>query len=537
MLVFMINKNTALKWLTAIVLSLSTLLDASATGRECNDHKDNDGDGLIDYGTTECPEPGKNLLVNGSFESPVVTGLNYARYSSIPGWVTTKSNQIFEIQRGVQPAQSGSQNLELDNQPHGVMQTLPGYPKAEFIISLYYSPRPGYGKNQAMEVEWNGARVGKIEASGDALSWKRYEFRVQSNRNDKPNELALKSIRTHNRPNDAGGNLVDNVSVELVAGSCIGYDPDCDSPTDDSEKGSSSSLDRPLCKAVYTEFMAGTPTFQWTAVTGATSYEFAIWKGDQVVYSNPNVTGSVSNGLVSFTLPASASLPASNNYWYRVKAKKGSTQSLWCLDPSMQDKATNFPVKECQDDRDNDGDQLIDLKDPDCSCLTDGSESGPAATATPTSTPTRTATATPTRTYTYTATPTRTATPTPTATCSTAPTKTPTVTPTPTPTPTATCSTAPTKTPTVTPTPTGTPRPQCSDGIDNDHDGVTDKEDPGCWKDPTDPNTYDPNRNDESAATTQCQDGKDNDGDTKIDSKDPGCWTDPSNPATYDRTR
>jgi hypothetical protein len=68
-------------------------------------------------------------------------------------------------------------------------------------------------------------------------------------------------------------------------------------------------------------------------------------------------------------------------------------------------------------------------------------------------------------------------------------------------------------------------------------DGVSDKNDPGCWKDPTNPNTYDPSLNNEAAATTQCQDTKDNDGDTLIDSKDPGCFTDPKNPATYDRTR
>ncbi|MFO0415748.1 MAG: hypothetical protein ACK5Y6_00530 [Pseudomonadota bacterium] len=64
---------------------------------------------------------------------------------------------------------------------------------------------------------------------------------------------------------------------------------------------------------------------------------------------------------------------------------------------------------------------------------------------------------------------------------------------------------------------------QCKDGVDNDKDGVSDKADPGCWTNPADPNTYDPTRNNEAAATTQCQDGKDNDGDTLIDLKDPGC--------------
>jgi hypothetical protein len=75
------------------------------------------------------------------------------------------------------------------------------------------------------------------------------------------------------------------------------------------------------------------------------------------------------------------------------------------------------------------------------------------------------------------------------------------------------------------------------DGKDNDNDGVTDKDDPGCWTNPSDPNTYNPYGGPESSATTQCQDTKDNDGDTLVDAKDPGCFKDPKNPATYDRTR
>jgi hypothetical protein len=61
---------------------------------------------------------------------------------------------------------------------------------------------------------------------------------------------------------------------------------------------------------------------------------------------------------------------------------------------------------------------------------------------------------------------------------------------------------------------------------------VTDRADPGCWTDATNANTYDPNRDNEAAATTQCQDGKDNDSDTLVDAKDPGCFTNPKDPKT-----
>jgi hypothetical protein len=34
--------------------------------------------------------------------------------------------------------------------------------------------------------------------------------------------------------------------------------------------------------------------------------------------------------------------------------------------------------------------------------------------------------------------------------------------------------------------------PECSNGIDDDNDRLTDNQDPGCWADPKDPNTYNP---------------------------------------------
>jgi uncharacterized repeat protein (TIGR01451 family) len=78
---------------------------------------------------------------------------------------------------------------------------------------------------------------------------------------------------------------------------------------------------------------------------------------------------------------------------------------------------------------------------------------------------------------------------------------------------------------------------QCSDGIDNDGDGLIDSADPGCHTDgnASNPNSYDPSRNDESVFVPQCKDGLDNDHDGLVDSADPGCHTDfnANNPASY----
>ena len=77
---------------------------------------------------------------------------------------------------------------------------------------------------------------------------------------------------------------------------------------------------------------------------------------------------------------------------------------------------------------------------------------------------------------------------------------------------------------------------QCSDTQDNDGDGRIDAEDPGCHSDgdASNPDSFDPNDNDES--DPECSDTQDNDGDGVADSEDPDCHTDgnASNPDSYD---
>jgi len=81
------------------------------------------------------------------------------------------------------------------------------------------------------------------------------------------------------------------------------------------------------------------------------------------------------------------------------------------------------------------------------------------------------------------------------------------------------------------------PKTQCADGIDNDNDTLIDAQDPGCWSNPSNPASYDPNRIDESAATTQCQDGIDNDGDGAIDMGDFSCSSPTDNDETNPRAQ
>jgi len=63
------------------------------------------------------------------------------------------------------------------------------------------------------------------------------------------------------------------------------------------------------------------------------------------------------------------------------------------------------------------------------------------------------------------------------------------------------------------------PPKQCADGKDNDNDGKTDLQDPGCASATDDTESPDP----QPIASKQCADGKDNDNDGKTDLQDPGC--------------
>jgi hypothetical protein len=85
------------------------------------------------------------------------------------------------------------------------------------------------------------------------------------------------------------------------------------------------------------------------------------------------------------------------------------------------------------------------------------------------------------------------------------------------------------------------PKPECSDDIDNadPEDTLVDENDPGCHTDgdPNNPDSYDPNDDDETdVPKAQCSDDLDNDDDKLTDEQDPGCHTDsnPDNPDSYD---
>jgi hypothetical protein len=97
-----------------------------------------------------------NLIVNGSFEQPTLTG-SYAFYTNgtVPGWTTTDSGKVVEIDGDIfgASAYAGSQSLEVNaNGPEDVMQTVTGLTVGQqYILSWAYGDRPSSGP-QEMQV-------------------------------------------------------------------------------------------------------------------------------------------------------------------------------------------------------------------------------------------------------------------------------------------------------------------------------------------------------------------------------------------------
>ena len=133
-----------------------------------------------------CAQLGPNLVVNGSFEDPVVTSpIRWDIFPSIPGWTLSYGSGI-EIQRQYNgwSAAHGSQWVELDARGSiGIYQNIPTTSGAVYQLSFAFSPRPeNRPDNEAYDgvrVLWGGNHVATITADGRSLSqpnWVYYTY-------------------------------------------------------------------------------------------------------------------------------------------------------------------------------------------------------------------------------------------------------------------------------------------------------------------------------------------------------------------------
>lgn len=195
------------------------------------------------------PAFAQNIVVNGSFEEPVVnTPQQWDIFlaAAVPGWSVSwmpgsgnAQPAEMELHRGVNnwAPQEGEQYTELDSDWDGpggninneaasvrISQDLDTEARCTYELSFWFSPRPGTPEaDNKLGVTWNGTDVAEVSTDGSNNNntvWTEYTYNVVGTGND---TLAFEDRGTAN----SQGTFLDNVSVEKV--SCPEPEPEpCD---------------------------------------------------------------------------------------------------------------------------------------------------------------------------------------------------------------------------------------------------------------------------------------------------------------------
>ncbi|HEX4965493.1 MAG TPA: DUF642 domain-containing protein, partial [Thermoanaerobaculia bacterium] len=127
--------------------------------------------------------PSGSLIVNGSFEDPVIA-VPVRLVSSIPGWQPTGScGPGIEIDRNAfGAAADGNQSIELNTTcVNGVSQVVATTPGASYSLSFAFAARPGTTAAQnRMDVRFDGSVVDQLgpRAPGAGLQWSLHQYAV-----------------------------------------------------------------------------------------------------------------------------------------------------------------------------------------------------------------------------------------------------------------------------------------------------------------------------------------------------------------------
>ncbi len=133
--------------------------------------------------SAQAAAPSGSLIVNGSFEDPVIAG-PFQLFSSIPGWQPTNScGPGIEIDRSAfGAAAEGDQSIELNTTcVNGVSQAVATTPGASYSLAFAFAARPGTTAAQnRMDVRFDGSVVDQLgpQAPGAALDWSLHQYEV-----------------------------------------------------------------------------------------------------------------------------------------------------------------------------------------------------------------------------------------------------------------------------------------------------------------------------------------------------------------------
>jgi len=196
----------------------------------------------IDIDVEEICDPTEELVINGSFETPVVsggwdifpsgtTGLGWAvdwreDVPATSGGYSRPDPANIELHRGVLgPAYEGGQYTELDSDWYGpghsqsgepasvkVYQDIPTIPGLTYNINYYFSPRPNTAAaNNILEFSWDGdVKATNTLAGGSSISWSGYNYSFTASGDT--TRLQFTDLGTA----DGLGTFLDSVSVKCV---------------------------------------------------------------------------------------------------------------------------------------------------------------------------------------------------------------------------------------------------------------------------------------------------------------------------------
>lgn len=99
-----------------------------------------------------------NLVQNGSFEADAMPNGSWSIYPSLTGWTGTPNIELRDNVAGA--AYDGLNFVELDTYSNsGMFQDIATTTGAHYTLSFAYSPRPGTGNTNDINVLWNGSLV------------------------------------------------------------------------------------------------------------------------------------------------------------------------------------------------------------------------------------------------------------------------------------------------------------------------------------------------------------------------------------------
>ena len=180
------------------------------------------------------PLKAQSLLVNGSFENPVVPPGGSLLTPELPGWEVEGNTAL--VNEGVWPAVDGRQSLNLA--AGSVWQSFPTIPGKEYELSFYYANHPDIASANAHGVIWSDLRgipFFFLAHSGSTRTNMQYTlFQRTFVAAESTTTLRISNLTPFPPPNtnNTRGIIVDNVVVTRIP------DPDADAdgvPDDEDE--------------------------------------------------------------------------------------------------------------------------------------------------------------------------------------------------------------------------------------------------------------------------------------------------------------